>query len=170
MRRLLGLACLLLSAAACGDETGVSAPDAPHNPDASTNGPDAALNGDGPSSKPDARPAIPDGVQCGEMTCAVGMACCLREVGPTVMPTCQDATAECQPGLLYTCDGPEDCGDGDCCETTAGSSCMPARTCAGARLCSSADDCGTGEMCCPPPGPSTLFTYDRCIVTPGCPG
>ena len=162
MRRLFSLACLLVSAAGCGDDTSASVADAPF---------DAALSGpDGPFSKSDAAPGITDGVQCGELPCVVGLACCLRDVGPTVTATCQEATAECKPGLLYTCDGPEDCGGGDCCETPAGSSCMPAHACTGARLCSSPDDCEISEMCCPPPGPSTLFTYDRCVITPACPG
>jgi hypothetical protein len=178
MRRPLGLVYLLFCAASCSGETGVSAPDgpssgpdaAPDGPDAALGAPDAALGGpDGGGGGLDAAPGTADGVRCGDMTCTPGLACCLREVGPTVVPMCQDMTAACQPGLLYRCDGPEDCEGGDCCETTTGSSCVPAGTCPDRRLCNSPGDCETGEMCCPPSGPSTPFTYDRCVGTLACP-
>jgi hypothetical protein len=142
----------------------------PDRPDADPTAPDARpMRADADPDAPDA--GRRDGVRCGDRECDPGQVCCLREVGPTVMPTCQAPADPCAPGLLYACDGPEDCAGAECCETAAGSSCAdPGSSCATA-LCNSADDCDVagGEMCCPPGGASTPWTYDRCLATPICP-
>ncbi len=59
---------------------------------------------------PDIAMRTPNGVACGNMTCAVGKECCVTVANN--MPsgaTCIDAGGSCQGGSVLACDGPEDC-------------------------------------------------------------
>lgn len=111
------------------DAKGDTAPDA--EPDVQAN--DAATEAaeDGPlpdgdvpdESSPDAEPpdqGVPevvvvdsDGVACGNTTCAPGLLCCanVSDAGASF-----ECAAQCPDGgVPMECDGPEDCGGGQCC-------------------------------------------------------
>ncbi len=180
----IGLAWVIVSSAwlaACGDNSSSvpSGIDAAEAPDADPNVPDADPNvSDADPNAPDAARAadastvdapVADGVRCGDVMCAVGDQCCLRNVGPTITPTCQTPGDGCN-GNIYLCDGREDCGGNDCCLGGTGNAACGDGTPCDPRVCNTPDDCNTGEMCCPPGGPSFPWTYDTCVATPTCPG
>jgi hypothetical protein len=100
---LASLALLSCVAAACGSNPGV------HDmgmADMSL-GPDMAMK-------------MPNGVACGQMTCAVGKECCVSVANNMVTgATCIDSGGMCN-GSALACDGPEDCNKNAtdvCCST-----------------------------------------------------
>jgi hypothetical protein len=103
MRQTLAL-CALLLLGGCGD-------------DVTTSGPDLAAPAD---LAPGADLAVraPNGVACGQMTCAVGQTCCVTTSGTMATgATCMGQSGQCT-GATLACDGPEDCnGGGFCCGT-----------------------------------------------------
>jgi hypothetical protein len=95
MRTYFGLAFVLV-VAGCGSDT-VKSPDMSIVVTDMTPGADLALR-------------MPNGVACGNMTCATGKECCVTVTNN--MPstaTCIDPGGSCQGGTVLACDGPEDC-------------------------------------------------------------
>jgi hypothetical protein len=91
------------------------------------------------------------GVVCGNMTCvAPDEDCCVTQTGNT---RCQPQGTQCS-GRLFTCDGPEDCSNGDdCCGSFNGSMCNGGGCGANeAPLCHVLSDCPSGYVgCCAVP-------------------
>lgn len=86
---------------------------------------------------------------CGAETCDLeSQECC----GGGADATCVD-TGTCE-GPAFSCDGPEDCGDGVCCAVmnggTGGTACGEAGDCGGSVICAGDGDCPDGEECCAP--------------------
>lgn len=155
---LWALALLLV---ACGDDD-----------DVPPGGADAALHdgagGDGAVPGADAGPdaAMPNGVGCGEMMCSGADICCRSEVGPTIVPTCQDPLATCN-GAQFGCDGPEDCPGQECCGGIGGASCVQPGSCGimQSLACHGDPDCEGGVCCMGIPYPAP---YGFCSTGP-CP-
>lgn len=172
-------ACALLAGtAACGDNSSTPPPGADAAPivDADPNPPDADTSADADPTAPDADTSpdasSADGIGCGDTTCAADMECCLRNVGPTVMPQCQPVGDMCN-GDIYRCDGAEDCRTAMACcydNATGIASCGdPAAGSCYREVCNSGDDCAAGDLCCPPSATPAIWEYDSCVTTAACP-
>lgn len=100
-------------------------------------------------------PRVADGVNCAGTPCAVGEVCCDGEgIDCTTLAGC--------PGVVYACDGPEDCDGSSCCLGSAGSACG---TCTGStRYCHTEADCSTGETCCPNGGAVPAGGFMHCTT------
>jgi hypothetical protein len=108
MRQTLALCVLLLAVGGCDD-------------DDTGGGPDLAAPAD-LLPPVDMAVRLPDGVSCGNKTCAVGQSCCVTTNGMTASATCIAAGGSCAGGAVLACDGPEDCSGGTasgmyCCGT-----------------------------------------------------
>jgi hypothetical protein len=147
----LGLGAALL--AACGEST-----DPPADSDAAIGGdPDAPLGTpDGPSNTPDtgvpaadAGPGSPMFINCGTGKCARTTDVCCFTGYPNITTTCTKI-GMCT-NLSASCDGPEDCQNGDvCCGDQSGAVCKPASGCTAfpsSQLCHDNSDCPTSKNC-----------------------
>ncbi|MEQ9319961.1 MAG: hypothetical protein RIF41_12430 [Polyangiaceae bacterium] len=106
---------------------------------------------------PSADVVCPTAPGCG---CATGQACCVvfdAEQSAITSSSCSELTA-CAD-VAFTCDGPEDCQDGqECCAQELGTACVDAGTCIGSDtfvLCRTDEDCGI--FTCTPAQPGTYF-------------
>lgn len=164
MRSLLLTAALFLTLAGCPGTSSVDGGmDVPSTLDApllDVPGLDTPEGIDAPASD---APRVADGVNCAGTACAVGEVCCDGEgIDCTTLAGC--------PGVVYACDGPEDCAGSSCCLGSAGSACG---TCAGStRYCHTEADCSTGETCCPNGGAVPAGGFMHCTTLEpgtGCP-
>ncbi len=84
------------------------------------------------------------GIACGTATCTLDQECCADVVGGI---HCQNPGAVCA-GISTRCDGPEDCGGGECCLTAGAGECTAIGTCGTAIACHDTNDCGGGSSTC----------------------
>jgi hypothetical protein len=110
------------------------------------------------------------GVRCGTTSCTVASkdSCCISASGES----CIGANMSCgNGGVTFSCDGPEDCTNGDaCCGSATATTSGKGATCGSAvnpacvPLCHTLADCGqfTGYLAC---CPVANTPYDRCSRT-----
>ena len=170
--RTLAIACVLLAVGCIRDNPDFAV--APGPSPATSNGPPVgdlayapSYDLGTPAASPDlSEPSAPDlgvgpgggtgdpdpGVACGMQSCALPNVCCASLVGSS----CLAPGSSCLAGKSMTCDGPEDCDNGEtCCDGAFGSSCQ--EHCMGETLCHTQDDCHDGAKCCP-----QLLGYPTC--------
>jgi hypothetical protein len=68
---------------------------------------------------PDMTMLVPNGVSCGNQTCAVGSVCCVTPGSGSANFMCKSSGSCGDGGATLACDGPEDCSSSspDCCAT-----------------------------------------------------
>lgn len=125
--------------------------------------PDGGFSFDGGLAAYEGQPE--PGVRCGETldACAEGAACCLSVNFMTFAFEGQCSATndnQCEANnFVATCDGREDCGNGDVCclvgldNFQPDASCMTAAACddmntGGSRVCTNSSECTGGQVCC----------------------
>lgn len=106
--------------------------------------------------------AMPDGVACGQTTCAAGEYCCLPLIAMPV--SCETDEQACDAGfsILVLCDGPEDCPSGwVCCYTMNGTGATPE---AGRAECVDQACDGDGQQQVCDPENSAACTSGTCMT------
>jgi hypothetical protein len=100
-------------------------------------------------AKSDTSKPAPDGVKCGDTTCAAGKICCDGDAPGSA--TCVDDSSKCA-SRWAECDGDEDCKSGwSCCmegTKTQNFKCQPSSACP-YPACRTGSDCPPGRSCCP---------------------
>jgi hypothetical protein len=98
-----------LVVAACGNNDTTGGHDMAM--DLAANAPDLSAPQHDLAAPPDiATPVDFGGIACGQMTCGGSDVCCATQVGQTAMYACAPSCADA--GIVFNCDGPEDCGGG----------------------------------------------------------
>ena len=142
---------LLFLLVACGSDGGGTKDAANPNDDSST-------MIDAPGTGVDASFGM--GALCGATTCATTQVCCTG-----AMIACK-AEADC-PTQSFACDGPEDCGGGNCCYGNGGqlgSTCRAAGQNCQDEACHDDSECGGGTpKCCP-----KMFTPSYKVCAAAC--
>jgi hypothetical protein len=104
-------------------------------------------------------------VLCGWGACSAGYACCVNP--STGAQDCLPSSSVCSDGFLVSCDGSEDCAEGQhCCMpsgTVTGNACVSGECLTGLAVCHGDTDCPEGQVCCP----KVSFGYSHNRCTPG---
>jgi hypothetical protein len=116
MKRTTSIMALMMVAAACGGDNGTANDQSVPN-DLAAASHDLAMSAHDLAVPPDLSTNMDfGGITCGTTTCSGSDVCCAMQVGMTATymcaPSCPDG------GVIFTCDGPEDCAGGggsNCC-------------------------------------------------------
>jgi len=117
-------------------------------------------------------------IRCGPLTCDV--ACCATFDPPTCTPDPRECARTDQgDAVIYECDGPEDCANGQACclvpgKTVIGAVCVPRQECTGSfphprygktvaakKVCHANIDCDVSEMCAPAGDSTGILTCNK---------